>query len=105
MPSDFIASAHSDYPLPGHQAPLMANFLAQSAALAFGKTEAQARSELQAAGVPADKIAALLPHKVFAGNQPSTTLLLPPRRRWRERTHPWCIAVLREICSGSSVAR
>ncbi len=77
VPSDFIASAHSDYPLPGHQAPLMANFLAQSAALAFGKTEAEARSELQAAGVPADKIAALLPHKVFAGNQPSTTILLP----------------------------
>ena len=53
MPSDFIASAHSDYPLPGHQAPLMANFLAQSAVLAFGKTEAEARAELQAAGVPA----------------------------------------------------
>jgi glucose-6-phosphate isomerase len=55
VPSDFIASAHSDYPLPGHQAPLMANFLAQSAALAFGKTEAEARAELQAAGVPADR--------------------------------------------------
>ena len=77
MPSDFIASAHSDYPLPGHQAPLMANFLAQSAALAFGKTEAEARAELQAAGIPPEKITALLPHKVFAGNQPSTTLLLP----------------------------
>lgn len=77
VPSDFIASAQSDFPLPGHQAPLMANFLAQSAALAFGKTEAEARSELEAAGVPADQMAALLPHKVFAGNQPSTTIILP----------------------------
>ena len=77
VPSDFIASAQSDFPLPGHQAPLMANFLAQSAALAFGKTEAEARAELEAAGFAADQIAALLPHKVFAGNQPSTTIFLP----------------------------
>lgn len=77
VPSDFIASAQSDFPLPGHQAPLMANFLAQSAALAFGKTEAEARAELEAAHVPADQIASLLPHKVFAGNQPSTTIILP----------------------------
>lgn len=77
VPCDFIASAQSDFPLPGHQAPLMANFLAQSAALAFGKTEAEARSELEAAGVPADQVASLLPHKVFAGNQPSTTIILP----------------------------
>jgi len=77
VPSDFIASAQSDFPLPGHQAPLMANFLAQSAALAFGKTEAEARAELEAAGIAADQIAALLPHKVFAGNQPSTTIFLP----------------------------
>ncbi|MDD3355051.1 glucose-6-phosphate isomerase [Zoogloea sp.] len=77
VPSDFIATAQSDYPLPGHQAPLMANFLAQSAALAFGKTEAEARAELQGAGIPDSQMAALLPHKVFAGNQPSTTIILP----------------------------
>lgn len=77
VPSDFIASAQSDFPLPGHQAPLMANFLAQSAALAFGKTGAEARAELTAAGVPEAQIATLLPHKVFAGNQPSTTIILP----------------------------
>ena len=77
VPCDFIASAQSDYPLPGHQAPLLANFLAQSAALAFGKTEEEARAELEAAGVPSDQMAALLPHKVFAGNQPSTTIIMP----------------------------
>ena len=77
VPCDFIASAQSDFPLPGHQAPLMANFLAQSAALAFGKTEAEARAELTAAGMSPAQTAALLPHKVFAGNQPSTTIILP----------------------------
>lgn len=77
VPCDFIASAQSDYPLPGHQAPLMANLLAQSAALAFGKTEAEASAELRAAGVPPEQATALLPHKVFAGNQPSTTIILP----------------------------
>ena len=77
VPCDFIASAQSDFPLPDHQAPLMANFLAQSSALAFGKTEVEARAELEAAGVPAEQMGALLPHKVFAGNQPSTTIILP----------------------------
>lgn len=77
VPCDFVASAQSDFPLPGHQAPLIANFLAQSAALAFGKTEVEARADLEAAGVLPEQVAALLPHKVFAGNQPSTTILLP----------------------------
>ena len=77
VPCDFIATALSDYPLPGHQAPLLANCFAQSAALAFGKTEGEARSELDAAGLSTAQRDALLPHKVFAGNQPSTTLLLP----------------------------
>ena len=78
VPCDFIATALSDYPLPGHQAPLLANCFAQSAALAFGKTEDEARSELlEASGLSAAQRDALLPHKVFAGNQPSTTLLLP----------------------------
>ncbi|MCU6432483.1 glucose-6-phosphate isomerase [Undibacterium sp. Jales W-56] len=77
IPCDFVVAASSDYPLPGHQAPLLANCLAQSAALAFGKTEQQARAELSAAGLGETKIAALLPHKVFAGNQPSTTILMP----------------------------
>ena len=56
---------------------LLANCLAQSEALMRGRTEAEARSELQASGADAATIARLLPHKIFAGNQPSTTLLLP----------------------------
>ncbi len=53
---------------------LMANLFAQSEALAFGKTEAEVKAE----GTPAW----LVPHKVFSGNRPSTTILaekLTPR--------------------------
>jgi glucose-6-phosphate isomerase len=75
VPCDFIAAVRSDYPLPGHQEALLANCFAQSAALAFGKTEDEARSELSGTLSP-EKLAELLPHKVFAGNQPSSTLLM-----------------------------
>ncbi len=77
IPCDFVVAASSDHPLPGHQAPLLANCLAQSAALAFGKTEQEAREELSQAGLSESQLARLLPHKVFAGNQPSTTILMP----------------------------
>lgn len=69
IPSNFIALRQADFPLPGHHPALLANCLAQSAALAFGQTA----DEVRAAGVPE----ALVPYKVFPGNQPSTTLLLP----------------------------
>ena len=75
VPCDFIAAVRSDYPLPDHQEALLANCFAQSAALAFGKTAAEARSELEGT-MPPVALEALLPHKVFPGNQPSSTLLL-----------------------------
>ena len=46
VPCDFIASVRSDYPLPGHQEALLSNCFAQSAALAFGKTESEVRESL-----------------------------------------------------------
>lgn len=48
-----------------------------SMALAFGRSEAEARVELQREGRDVGEIETLLPYKVFAGNQPSTTLMLP----------------------------
>lgn len=75
IPCDFIAAVRSDYPLPGHQEALLANCFAQSAALAFGKTAEEARAELTGR-IPPASLETLLPHKVFAGNQPSSTLLL-----------------------------
>lgn len=69
IPCDFIMLRQADFPLPGHHVSLLANCLAQSAALAFGQTVDEAR----AAGTPSP----LLPYKVFPGNQPSSTLVLP----------------------------
>ncbi|GAA4924304.1 glucose-6-phosphate isomerase [Streptomyces coeruleoprunus] len=71
IPADFIGFAKpvADL-LPGLAAQhdlLMANFFAQTQALAFGKTPDEVRAE----GVPEE----LVPHKTFRGNHPTTTIL------------------------------
>jgi len=74
IPCDFIGFARSSNPLPDHHDLLLANLFAQAEALAFGRTADEVRAE----GVPE----ALVPHRVFAGNRPSTTILgevLDPR--------------------------
>jgi glucose-6-phosphate isomerase len=75
VPCDFLAAAESQTPLGDHHAKLLANFFAQSEALAFGKTAAEVRGELEGQGLAADAIERLLPHKVFSGNRPSTSIL------------------------------
>lgn len=75
IPSDFIAAAKTHYPLGEHHATLLSNFFAQTEALMRGKTEAEARAELQAAGMEPKDIEALLPHKVFEGNKPTNSIL------------------------------
>jgi len=75
IPADFIAAAETQTPLGDHHDKLLANFLAQTEALAFGKTEAEAQAELAGQGLDADAIAALLPHKVFEGNRPTVSIL------------------------------
>ena len=76
VPCDFIASARSDFPLPGHHEALLANCFAQSSALAFGRTADEVRRALEQEGLSAEAIKALLPHRVFAGNQPSSSLIM-----------------------------
>jgi glucose-6-phosphate isomerase len=73
IPCDFLVAAQAHHDLPGHHETLVANCLAQSEALAFGKTEDEARAELEQQGLAPDAVARLLPHKVFPGNKPSTT--------------------------------
>ena len=75
IPADFLAPVHSQSPIGEHQPILLSNCLAQAEALMMGKTEAQARTELQAQGLSGDALEKLLPYKVFAGNRPSTTIL------------------------------
>jgi glucose-6-phosphate isomerase len=67
VPCDFIAFARPLNPLGRHHEILLANVVAQSEALAFGKTPQEVRAE----GTP-DWLA---PHRVFDGNRPSNTLL------------------------------
>lgn len=67
IPCDFIAFAHSLNPIGRHHDILLANVLAQSEALAFGKTAEQVKAE----GTPDW----LVPHRVFEGNRPSNTIL------------------------------
>jgi len=75
IPVDFLAPIHSQNPLGEHHSILLANCFAQTEALMVGKTTAEARAELTAQGMQGDALEALLPHKVFAGNKPSNTLL------------------------------
>lgn len=67
IPCDFIAFGKSLNPIGDHQDILIANVLAQSEALAFGKTA----EEVKAEGTEDW----LVPHRVFQGNRPSNTIL------------------------------
>jgi glucose-6-phosphate isomerase len=67
IPCDFIAFCGSLNPLGPHHDDLTANVFAQAEALAFGKTA----DEVKAQGAPD----ALVAHKTFEGNRPSTTIL------------------------------
>ena len=74
IPCDFIGFMHSLNPLGGQHEVMMANLIAQTEALAFGKTPAQVRVE----GTPEW----LVPHRVCEGNRPTNTILaenLTPR--------------------------
>jgi glucose-6-phosphate isomerase len=73
-PIDFIVPVGDAGP---EQEALVANALAQSAAVMKGKTLAEARSQLIAAGKTEAETARLAPHLACPGNQPSTTLLMP----------------------------
>ncbi|MEL6766988.1 MAG: glucose-6-phosphate isomerase [Pseudomonadota bacterium] len=75
IPVDFIAAAEARETLGNHHALLLANCLAQGAALAFGKTEAEVRAEMAAAEKSTAEIDALAPHRTFPGDRPSTTIL------------------------------
>ncbi len=75
VPCDFLAPMRSQNPLGEHHDILIANCLAQTEALMRGRTEDEASEELQNEGLSGDRIAALVPHKVFPGNRPTNTLL------------------------------
>jgi glucose-6-phosphate isomerase len=69
IPCDFIGFCRSHNALGDHHDKLMANFFAQTEALAFGKTAAEVRKERP------KPPKALVPFKVFDGNRPTNTIL------------------------------
>lgn len=79
VPADFIMPVHSHYQVGDngntHHKILLANFLAQTQSLMLGKTRDQARAELEQQGMSGEALEKLLPHKVFEGNRPTTTIL------------------------------
>lgn len=79
IPCDFIGFCRTPNPLGDRHDQLIANMLAQSEALAFGKTA----EELKTEGTPAT----LLAHRAFGGNRPSTTILA-------ERLDPYTLGAL-----------
>ncbi|MCC7461984.1 MAG: glucose-6-phosphate isomerase [Gammaproteobacteria bacterium] len=79
---DFLLPVNSSCGNQVQQDLAIANCLAQAEAFAFGYTAGQVAADLKAQHVPAERIAALAPHKVHEGNRPSTLILfarLDPR--------------------------
>jgi glucose-6-phosphate isomerase len=74
---DFIAPVHGSSRFTRNQDLALANCFAQAEAFAFGQTAEQVRQDLQKKGMPPAEIERLVPHKVHAGNRPSSLILVP----------------------------
>lgn len=79
VPCDFLMPIHSHYAIgkhgDAHHKILLANFLAQTQSLMLGKTKEEARAELEAQNLTGEALESLLPHKVFEGNRPTSSIL------------------------------
>ncbi|MGY6706803.1 MAG: glucose-6-phosphate isomerase [Rhizobiaceae bacterium] len=76
IPVEFLAAAEGhEAELGHHHDLLLANCLAQSEALLKGRTLEEARAQLKAKGASDAEADRIAPHRVFAGNRPSLTIL------------------------------
>ena len=75
VPCDFLVGLESPYPVGDHHRLLLANCFAQTEALMRGKSADDVRAELAAQGLTGEALERLVPHKVFPGNRPSTTIV------------------------------
>ncbi|MFZ9493511.1 MAG: glucose-6-phosphate isomerase [Burkholderiaceae bacterium] len=87
IPVEFIAVKEPTHGIPGLHHKLLANCLAQSQALMLGKTTAEAALERPPTASPDLAADVVARHRTFAGNRPSTTLLL-------ERLDPFALGAL-----------
>ena len=77
IPADFLIAAQAHHPHTDHHEKLVANALAQTEALMQGKSGAQVCASLKASGMDERRIEALVAHKTFPGNRPTSTLIYP----------------------------
>jgi len=87
VPCDFIGVINSHNPIGDHQQKLVANCFAQTEALMRGRTADEVEADLRVQGLDDEEIQELLPHKVFAGNRPTNTILL-------DRVTPYSLGML-----------
>lgn len=76
VPIDLILAAQPEANHTQLQDALLANGLAQSQALAFGKSEADITQELQQQGLSEQEISVLLPHKIIPANKPHSLMMM-----------------------------
>jgi len=76
VPIDFIACIETEHPFAHHHDVLIANLIAQGEALMKGKSREEVLFELEHSKLDKLEKLELLPHKIFPGNRPSTTILL-----------------------------
>ena len=82
IPCDFLMPLQSQNPMGDHHRILLANFVAQTEALMKGRNEDEVREEMKGKGVSDEEIARLLPHRIFTGNRPTTTIFFPKLTPW-----------------------
>ncbi|MFH1416162.1 MAG: glucose-6-phosphate isomerase [Elusimicrobiota bacterium] len=82
IPSDFIGFINPPAETGDHHDKLMANYFAQTEALAFGLEEKTVKKNLEEQGLPEEDISLLVPYRTFDGNRPTNSILfdeLTPR--------------------------
>ncbi|MCX7880164.1 MAG: glucose-6-phosphate isomerase [Ignavibacteria bacterium] len=76
VPLIFVGVAKPSHNLSHHHDVLIANMIAQSEALMCGKSSNEVYDELSQRNLTREEIEKILPHKIFPGNRPSTTIFL-----------------------------
>ena len=76
VPADFIACCRPHHRLRASHDMLLANFFAQTEALAHGMREEEVAAAMRKQALPDAEIRRQLPNRVFEGNRPTTSILL-----------------------------
>lgn len=75
IPSDFLCAVHPLNPVSDHHDKLLANFLSQTEALAFGRSEQEVIEKLRSEKRTENEIERISPHRVFPGDRPSNSII------------------------------